>query len=146
MNATPMTQDRLAQLAAAWGAEPRRWPAPEREAARAWIAAHPAAADRVLFAARQMDAALNTSRGPAVSAALRERVIASAASAGLVARSVWPGLRRLLWLGGAGWAAAACAGVILGTTLSGQRDLERQIEAVLEESTLSGLDDTAVLG
>lgn len=97
-----MTAQRFADLAAAWGGDLRRWPEAEREAARAFAAADPSAAERVLFDARQLDAALDLSPRPAVSAALRDRVIASAASAGLRARAAWPDLKKLLWIGGAG--------------------------------------------
>jgi len=146
MNARRMTEGRIAELAEAWGGDVRRWPEGEREAARAWIEAHPDAADRALFEARQTDAALDAAPRLAVSAALRDRVIASAVGAGLRVRAAWPGLRRLLWLGGAGWAAAACAGVVFGAALSGHLALERQVEAVLDLASMTGLDDTAVLG
>ena len=146
MNARPMTEGRIAELAEAWGGDLRRWPEGEREAARAWVEADPDAADRALFSARQTDAALDAVPRLAVSAALRDRVIASAAGAGLKARAAWLGLRRLLWLGGAGWAAAACAGVVFGATLNGTLALERQAEAVLEQASMTGLDDLAVLG
>ncbi len=81
-----------------------------------------------------------------MSAALRDRVIASAATAGLKARAAWPGLRKLLWIGGAGWAAAACAGVVFGTTLGGQLADDTQAFAVVDQALAGGLDDTEVLG
>ncbi len=141
-----MNAQRFQDLAQAWGGDLRRWPEGERDAARAWVEADPVEAERALFDARQTDAALDASPRPDVSAALRDRVIASAATAGLKARAAWPGLRRLLWIGGAGWAAAACAGVVFGTTLGGQLAADTLAFAVLDQGLATGLDDTEVLG
>ncbi len=146
MTMTPMTEKRFADMAQAWGGDLRRWPEAEREAARAWAQANAGAAERALFDARQTDAALEASPRPAVSTALRDRVIASASTAGLKARAAWPGLRKLLWIGGAGWAAAACAGVVFGTNLGGQIAADTQAFAVLDQALAGGLDDTEVLG
>lgn len=141
-----MNADRMRDLAEAWGGDLRRWPSAEREAAEAFARTQPDAAERALFEARQLDAALDAAPRVVVSTDLRDRVIASAHAAGLKARAAWPGLRRLLWIGGASWAAAACAGVVFGMTLT--RDLERQIQLdlVLEQSPVGGLDDITVLG
>ena len=146
MTTTRMTDTRFAELAQAWGGDLRRWPEAEREAARAWAGTNSVAAERALFYARQTDAALDASLRPVVSAALRDRVIASAATAGLKARAVWPGLKKLLWIGGAGWAAAACAGVVFGATLGSQIAADTQAFAVLDQALAGGLDDTEVLG
>ncbi len=140
-----MDATRFSELADAYGGDVRRWPESERDAARAWIDAHPDA-ERALFEARQMDAALFASPNPMVSMALRDRVLASAASAGLKARGAWPSLRRLLWIGGAGWAAAACAGVIFGANLSDHLSARIQADAVLEQAMIGGFDDTEILG
>ena len=72
--------------------------------------------------------------------------IASAATAGLKARAAWPDLRKLLWIGGAGWAAAACAGVVFGANLGGHLATQAQADAVLDQALLSGFDETEVLG
>ena len=141
-----MDETRIGELAAIYGGDTRRWPDSVRDAARAWVDAHPAEAERALFDARQTDAALYASPNPAVSMALRDRVLASAADAGLKARSAWPSLRRLLWIGGVGWAAAACAGVMVGTTLSSHLTAQSQADAVFDQAMLGGLDDTEVLG
>lgn len=140
-----MDATRFGALADAYGGDLRRWPEAEREAARGWLQARPEA-ERALFEARQTDAALFASPNPPVSMALRDRVLASAATAGLQARSAWPSLRRLLWIGGAGWAAAACAGVMVGATWSGHLTAQSQADAVLEQALLGGIDDTEVLG
>jgi hypothetical protein len=81
-----------------------------------------------------------------VSTALRDRVIASAMAAGLSprkARVVWD--RLVLWFG-AGWAVAACAGVVAGATLTPHLVADDQTDAVLYQSSLAAVDDTEVLG
>lgn len=146
MTTEPMTESRFAELAEAFGGDLRRWPEAEIAAARAWAEADPAGSERALFEARQMDAVLYASRNPVVSAALRDRVIASAATAGGTARDAWPSLRKLLLIGGAGWAAAACAGVVFGTTLGGRIADDAQAFAVFEQAQGLSLDDVEVLG
>ena len=142
-----MDESRLKALADIWGADLRRWPAADAEAAARWTAANPALAERALFAARQLDAALDESPQPTVSMALRDRVIASAGAAGLRVRTgMGAALKRLFWIGGVGWAAAACAGVMVGATVSGHLAAQSQADAVLEQALLGGLDDTEVLG
>jgi hypothetical protein len=138
-----MDETRFGELADAFGGDVRRWPESEREAARAWIDAHPLEAERALFDARQTDAALFASPNPVVSMDLRDRVIAAAS---VKARAAWPSLRKLLWIGGAGWAAAACAGVVFGANLGGHLATQAQADAVLDQAMLSGFDETEVLG
>ncbi|WGM32120.1 hypothetical protein [Brevundimonas sp. NIBR11] len=140
-----MDATRFGEMADAYGGDVRRWPESERDAARAWIEAN-SEAERILFDARLTDAALFASPNPTVSMALRDRVLASAAAASLKARATWPSLRRLLWIGGAGWAAAACAGVVFGTNLGGHLAAQSQADAVLEQALLGGFDETEVLG
>ena len=141
-----MNADRMRDLAEAWGGDLRRWPLTEREAAEQFVRTRPDEAGRALFAARQLDAALDAAPRPVVSAELRDRVIASAAAASLRSRPVWPGLRRLLWVGGAGWAAAACAGIAFGMSLTSDFERQVQLDVVLEQASVGGLDDEAVLG
>ena len=45
-----------------------------------------------------------------------------------------------------GWAAAACAGVVFGTTLGSQMAADQQTDLVLEQALAPGLDDTTVTG
>ena len=145
---TPERMDvaRFGELAEAWGGDLRRWPEGVGETARGWAEAHPLEAERALFEARMTDAVLDASPRPVVSMALRDRVLASATQAGLKARGVWPGLRKMLWIGGAGWAAAACAGVVFGTTLSSHLATQSQAEAVVDQAMLVGFDETEILG
>lgn len=141
-----MTLDRLNALADAWGGDLRRWPTADRAAAERLLAADPAAR-AVLDSASALDALLFASPRPQASAALRDRVITAATRAGLKprpARRFW--LDRLVLASGAGWAAAACAGVIAGLSLTTHMTADIQADAVLYQATLGGVDDTEVLG
>ena len=142
-----MTAERFLALIAAWGADSRRWPAEERIAAEAFLAANPGFARPALQEAAAVDDLLRASRVSAPSAALRDRVLASAAEAGLRARR--EGRRWLDRLGlalGAGWAAAACAGVVAGVMLTGHFTAATEADAVLYQASLLAVDDTEVLG
>ena len=141
-----MTTDRLKALTEAYGADQRRWPQAERESAREIVARDGDAARVLLSDADRIDAALDASPRPVVSTALRDRVLASAIAAGLTpkqARRVWD--RLVIWFA-AGWAAAACAGVVAGINLTGHLTADDQTDAVLSQSMLGVVDDTEVLG
>ncbi len=142
-----MTSERFLALVAAWGADARRWPDGERMAAQAFVAANPETAGAALAEADAIDALLHRSPAPRLSMALRDRVIASAAGAGLTPRREgrrW--LDRLTLVLGAGWAAAACAGVAAGVMLTTQMTADARADAVLYQASLMGVDDTEVLG
>ena len=136
-----MTLDRLTALAEAHGADLRRWPASERPFAESLVAADPAAR-AVLDRAAALDALLDASPAPTPSPALVARLLAAAPKPGEVRAH----LRRILWVLGAGWAAAACAGVVAGVGLTTHLTADEQADAVLYQATLSGVDDTEVLG
>lgn len=142
-----MTSERFFALVSAYGADARRWPEPERAAAMAFAAAQPALAAPALAEADAADALLHASKARHPSIVLRDRVIASAADAGLTVRREgrrW--LDRLALTLGAGWAAAACAGVMAGVMLTGHLTADAQAEAVLYQASLLGVDDAEVLG
>ena len=142
-----MTSERFLALIAAWGADARRWPEGERMAAQAFIAANPEIARAALAEADAVDALLHLSPAPRVSMVLQDRVIASAAETGLKARREgrrW--LDRLTFVLGAGWAAAACAGVVAGVMLTTHMTADAQADAILYQASLMGVDDTEVLG
>lgn len=143
MTTAPMDVARFRDLAEAYGGDLRRWPESVRDAARAFADAYPVEADRALFEGGRIDAALSASPNPVVSMALRDRVLASAT---MRARSAWPSLKKLLWIGGVGWAAAACAGVMVGATFSSHLATQTQADAVVEQALLGGYDETEVLG
>ena len=138
-----MTAERFMALASAYGADLRRWPEAERAAAELFKATAPEKARPVLDEADRIDALLFASPRPLPSAALRERVIASAAQAGQRSRR-W--LERTVLVLGAGWAATACAGVAAGLMLTAHLTADAQADAVLYQAALSGVDDTEVLG
>jgi hypothetical protein len=144
---TVMTSERFLALVAAYGADARRWPEAERAAAQAHALAAPDAAAPALAEADAADALLHTSRVSHPSMALRDRVIASAAEAGLKARREgrrW--LDRLALTMGAGWAAATCAGIVAGVMMTTYLTADAQAEAVLYQASLLGVDDAEVLG
>lgn len=143
-----MTYERFETLVDAYGGDLRRWPEAEREAGRALLESDVRAAG-LLAEADGLDALLDAAPRPVASHALREAVIASAAGAGLGAGL---GARRrgaigpLAWLSGAGWAAAACAGVVFGINLTSHLTADVQADAVLYQASLTSADDTEVLG
>jgi hypothetical protein len=143
-----MNAERFSQLVEAYGADARRWPVAEREAAAAFRLARPDEAARLLAEADALDALLDAAPHPVVSYALRERVLAAAAGAGLKAHRPLFGFRpgRLAWLSGGAFAAAACAGIIAGQTLTSHLTADAQADAVLYQASLSAVDDTEVLG
>lgn len=142
-----MTAERFLALVAAYGADARRWPEAERAAAAAFAEARPDVARAALAEADAVDTLLHASKAPAASASLRDRVIASAAHAGLkVRRQGRRWLDRLALALGAGWAVAACAGVAAGVMMTSHLTADAQADAVLYQSSLLGVDDTEVLG
>lgn len=139
---TRMTDERLNVLIAAYGADPKRWPKGEREAGLA----HPGSSDVQLDDARTIDRLLAASQAPTVSLSLSERVIA----AGLGVRAT-PALvklwrDRLTLAFGAGWAAAACAGIVAGVLVGGQIGAADRADAVLYQASQPTLDDSEMLG
>lgn len=104
-----MDIERYRSLAEAYGADMRRWPEDQRDAALALHVREPDAAGKILAEAAILDGALDAWRPPAVSFDLRERVMA-AAPRPRAAR----GGRFGLWLSGAGLAAACAAGIVVG--------------------------------
>jgi hypothetical protein len=142
-----MTAERFLALVAAYGADRRRWPEGERAAAEAFAAAHADVAGPAMAEADAIDALLHRSPTPQVSMALRDRVLAAAATAGGKAGRtgrVW--IDRLSLAFGAGWAVATCAGVVAGVMLTSHVTADAQADAVLYQASLLGMDDTEVLG
>lgn len=105
-----MDAQRFEALADAHGGLIARWPADVQDAAYAWLAQAPEAAQAALAEALALDAALDVLRPPQPSAALRDAVLAAAPRA----RTGWS-LRR--WLAGAGVGAALAAASVIGVML-----------------------------
>lgn len=151
-----MDPKRLSALADAYGADWRRWPEAERDAARALLAAEPEL-ERVLFEARGLDAMLAAAPRLDVGAELRERVIAAASrprSGGLFGQRFHlsrSGSRpaspapRAVWLSGAGVAAAVCAGLLVGEAAVSRASVNLQADVVLYQAAADGVDDTEIL-
>ncbi|MBB5446721.1 MULTISPECIES: hypothetical protein [unclassified Paraburkholderia] len=94
-----MTPERFHQIVAAYGADARRWPEREREAAQAWAREHRAEADAALSDAASLDAWLAADELEPPSLELQRRIIDRAPSRR-------PAARWRLW-----WSGAAVAGV-----------------------------------
>lgn len=136
-----MKIDRLEALAEAYGADLRRWPASERAFGESLVAADPAAR-AALERAAALDALLDASPAVRPSAALAARVLAAAPKR----RTARGHLDRIVLFLGAGWAAAACAGVVAGVGLTGHYTADARADAVLYQAALTGVDDQEVLG
>lgn len=137
-----MTQDRFEYLLEAYGANWARWPADERDAAKAAVAEDA----RLLQLWSEADALDDMIRLPTLvpTAQLREQIIASAAKAGLRARRVRRALLAL-W-SGAGFAATAVAGAALGIVIAHQLSAPMRADTVFYQASLQGADDTDLLG
>ena len=136
-----MTIERLKALAQAYGADLRRWPPSQRPIADSLIATDPAAR-AALAEAAALDALLAASPTPSPSAQLTARVLAGAPAP----RAARARRGRLAWFLGAGWTAAACAGVVAGLGLTTHVTAGARADAVLYQLTLSYVDDAEVLG
>lgn len=108
-----MTPDQFRKLTETYGAETRRWPAQDRQAALAFMKSHPAEARAALAEATRLDGMLDRHIVAAPDRALRERIISSAA----VARAVWQHAR--LWWQGAAIAGLGIAGALAGALTIG---------------------------
>jgi hypothetical protein len=106
-----MTPERFHTIVDVYGADPRRWPAPERADAQAWAARHTAEADAALTQAAGIDAWLARDTVEPPSLALAQRIAASA-PVPAPARRRRP--RATAW-----WSGAAVAGVGLVGALAG---------------------------
>lgn len=140
-----MAFERFSNLTDAYGADLRRWPEGERAGAEALLAVD-ARARLLRDEADALDSLLDTVARPVVSAALRDKVVASAGQAGLKTRAAWRFWSRLAWISGAGWAAAAFAGVAFGFSLTGSLTQDQTADAVFYQASLGGTDDAEVLG
>ncbi len=128
-----MDLKRFEEIVDAYGAEPRRWPEGERRAAEAFATGREEAR-AILFAARQMDVALESAVQPIPSAALRERILAAAPKRrmrrSLLSFGDLKGDRRA-WLSGAGLAAACACGMVFGSSLVHEKLSDTRADAVL---------------
>lgn len=138
-----MKAERLQALADAYGADLRRWPASERAFAESLLAGDPSL-KAVLDQAAALDVLLDAAPAPKPSDALTARILAAAPQSRPRTRRFH--LDRIAWFLGAGWAAAACAGVVAGVGLTTHVTADERADAILYQSTLVAVDDTEVLG
>lgn len=102
-----MTPERFHAIVDAYGADSRRWPAAEREAALAWSRQH-GPADTTLADAEMLDALLACDAPPSPTPKLARRIIAAA-----------PGPRLFERRGGLWWSGLVFASVSLVGSLAG---------------------------
>jgi hypothetical protein len=104
-----MDQDRFEALADAYGGDMARWPDAEREAAKAYVEAHPDRADAILKAATALDAILQSAAEAAPSQALFDRVVADGEALRRPAAPAWAAMAAAVMMTvglGTGWLAA----------------------------------------
>lgn len=113
MSPQTMSRERFQDLAQAYGAQVSRWPEEWREAAALLMSQDPEFARTELARAEALDRALDGWRPAPASAALRERIVATAPA---------PRTRAWRWLSPAalatGLAAACASGLVAGAILS----------------------------
>ena len=122
-----MDRARFEAMAQAYGADPRRWPASERDAAQAFASTHAEIARAIVSEAEDLDHLLFAAPAVTPSAALRQAVLASAPKARPARRGF------SFWMSGAGLAAAAAAGIIVGTSATSAAVGDMRTDAVLAE-------------
>ncbi|MES2724275.1 MAG: hypothetical protein V4656_14065 [Pseudomonadota bacterium] len=132
-----MTRERFLELADAYGGGVAHWPAADREAAAALMAAEPDFARQVLADADRLDAVLDAWAPLSVPHGMREAVMAAAPAA----RSRWSPRTWLLGAGvGAGLAGACAAGLVFGVALSANLSSATEAPAALS-AAMVGYDD-----
>jgi anti-sigma factor RsiW len=133
-----MDASRFEQLANAYGADFKRWPSAERDAAQAYAAANRTESERLLFDARMIDAALESVAAPQASYELRQKVIALAPQPRAQRRlrpSAW------FWIPSAGIAAACAAGAILGVVAMDRVSATTSTDTVIAANADAGWTD-----
>lgn len=139
-----MDAERFEILTSAYGADVRRWPAAERPAALAFVEADRQRADRILFEARQVDAALDASPAPQVDPALRDAILA-AAPRPRPARAPFLDLGR--WaVAGAALACACVVGVMAGASAVQRVTADAQADALIADVADGPVDEQEILG
>lgn len=132
-----MGLERFERLVEAFGADPRRWPQAERAAAEAFLAGNVDARAR-LVAAAEIDSLLSLASTPEPSDLLHRRVLRAAPRKAAITP--------LGWLSGAGWAAAAAAGVFVGVSIGQQVSQAWQADDILEQASAWSADEAEYYG
>ena len=143
-----MTRQRFSELIAAYGTDPRRWPAAERDDALDLLARSPSLQEEI-DRMTALDAALDAWPNPAPlsldAAALAARISAtpqaraqSRAEIRMVRRFRWPAIA---WPNAAGLAAAALAGFLVGLSGLDSSLLPTSVETVDQLVVASAIED-----
>ena len=126
---------RFEQIVDAYGGDPQRWPDGERAAAEALMATNAEARVMADEAAR-LDGWLDHATEAGPSDLLVRRVLKAAPTAP----------RTFGWASGAGWAAAAAAGLMLGLSLGQQSLMTNQAYDGLDQATSWSADEAEYFG
>jgi hypothetical protein len=126
-----MTPERFRALLDAYGADPRRWPEAERDAARAFAATDAAALRVGRDAAAMLDRGLDAHEVAGADAALIERIVAMGPSTIRAPRAAPARPRQWLWPR-AGWALTGLAGALAGALVVSVALGERSAAAAID--------------
>ena len=137
---------RLAEVLAAYGADPARWPAAERARLEALVRSEP----QLLVEAREIDLVLARAAQPGVPAGAAARLLARAAETKPQPNVVpFDRIRRAgsIWSWGAATALAAsfACGIFLGTTNFAARLGDSDVVEIDDPIVLTGIDDATDL-
>lgn len=134
--------ERLKEIVDAWGASPSRWPAAERPAAEALVAAS-AEARRLVDAALHLDTLLDAAPVEPPSEALMARLMAArprpvveAPSTAHAPRGIWRGLIEAVWPYGSPAipAGTLAASIMLGVMVGSTADFSPLTETTVVET------------
>lgn len=132
-----MTFARFQAIVEAYGAEPRRWPEAERDAAAAFVRHDPEAAEACLIEARAMDAMLDLAQEP-LTPEMEEDLHYRAMAHFAFATAPKPRRAPVIW---AGLGLAAClAGVMLGVNVSLKSMDDMRAQTVLEQTAMIDME------
>ena len=127
--------ERFEQIIDAYGGDPGRWPPDERQEAEALMAVEPRARS-LAESARRLDEWLAQSEAPSPSDLLTRRVLKAAPRP----------MHVLGWASGAGWAAAAAAGLFIGLSLGEQFEVRSQAYEGINQAMTWTLDEAEDFG
>jgi anti-sigma factor RsiW len=136
---------RLAEVLAAYGADPARWPAAERDRLIAHVESTPDL-QALLIEAREIDQILASVKAPSVPAGAAARLLAQAGQQkpkATVIPFVRARARPSIWSWGAAAALAASfgLGIFLGTTNFGAHLGDSDVVEIDDPIVLTGVDD-----
>ncbi len=136
---------RLREVLAAYGADPARWPAAERDRLMALVESEP----ELLAEAREIDLVLARAKQPQVPASAAARLLARAGQEKKPQGTVIPfdRARASIWSWGAAAALAASfgLGIFIGTTNFAARFGDSGVVEIDDPIELTGIDDASDL-